>query len=121
MVDDRLAPSQQESRLARRLSRLFRAERMGRVERWPDEIGAQLRSRRARLIDEMLRLDAQRRAVAPLGPPELARAMAALAEEIGCSEQRCLDRLAELGAELHRRRGAATGLRGGGGQVLGRG
>jgi len=50
--------------------------------------------------------------------------MGALAKEVDRAEQRCLERLAELGAELRRRRGEgmATGLReGGGGQLLGRG
>jgi hypothetical protein len=120
MADDRAALMQREFRLAQRLSRLFRIERTGRVDRWPGPVAEQLRARRAGLIDEMLGLEASRRAIEPEVPAELADAMSVLAQEVGCAEEYCLQRLAEVGGELSRRRGAPTGLRGGGGQVLGR-
>ena len=75
---------------------------------------------RKQLIDEMLGLEAARRAVEPGVPSDLAGAMSMLAREVGCAEEYCLQRLAEVGAELGRRRGPSTGLRDGGGQVLGR-
>jgi hypothetical protein len=120
MADDGATPMQREYRLARRLTRLFRIERTGRVDRWPGPVADQMRARRARLIDEMLSLDAARRSLEPSIPPELAGAMSLLAREVGCAEEYCLQRLAEVDAELGRRRGASTGLRDGGGQVLGR-
>jgi hypothetical protein len=120
MADDRTTLMRREYRLAHRLLRLFRIERSGRVDRWPGSVGDQMRARRARLIDEMLSLEAVRRAMEPSAPAELAGAMSLLAREVGCAEQYCLQRLSEIGGELSRRRGAPTGLRDGGGQVLGR-
>jgi hypothetical protein len=120
MSDEPSLLTRREYRLACRLSRLFRIERTGRVERWPGSVADELRARRARLIDEMLGLEMQRRALEPSVPPELAGAMSVLAREVGCAEEYCLQRLAEVGAELNLRRGAPTGLRGGSGQILGR-
>ena len=120
MADDLTTLMRREHHLAHRLSRLFRIERTGRADRWPGPVADQLRTRRSRLIDEMLNLEAARRALEPGIPPDLARAMSVLAREVGCAEEYCLQRLAEVGAELSRRRGMPTGLRGGGGQVLGR-
>jgi hypothetical protein len=120
MADDPTTLMRREYRLAHRLSRLFRIERTGRVDRWPGSVADQLHARRSRLIDEMLSLEAARRALEPGIPPDLAGAMSELAREAGCAEEYCLQRLAEVGAELGRRRGASTGLRDGGGQVLGR-
>jgi hypothetical protein len=120
MADDPATLIRREYRLAHRLSRLFRIERSGRADRWPGSVADEMRARRARLIDEMLSLDAARRSLEPSIPPELAGTMAELAREVGCAEEYCLQRLAEVGAELGRRRGVSTGLRDGGGQVLGR-
>ncbi|HWB51612.1 MAG TPA: hypothetical protein VG651_21060 [Stellaceae bacterium] len=120
MADDSALLTQREYRIARRLTRLFRVERNGRAEHW-GEVASRMRERRARLIDEMLRLEERRRAMEPLVPAELAHAMTALAEEVGCSEQRCLERLAEFDRELRGRRGVPSGLRDGGGRLLGHG
>jgi hypothetical protein len=120
MADDPTALMRREYRLAHRLCRLFRIERTGRLDRRLGPVADQLRARRSRVIDEMLRLEAARRAIEPGVPPDLAEAMSVLAREVGCAEEYCLQRLAEAGAELGRRRGLSTGLRDGAGQVLGR-
>ena len=125
MADTAEALAQQEQRLARRLARLFRFERTGRFRRWPNEVTGRLVGRRGELIDELMRLERRRRSFEPWNLGELDTAMGVLSREVEFGEQRCLERLAELGAELDRRRGigAATGLRGdgGAGQLLGRG
>jgi len=80
--------------------------------------------RRGRLVDELADLDARRRSLAPWTTVELDLAIGALAREVGRAEQWCVERLAEIRAELARRRGAgtATGLRDSvDGQLLGRG
>jgi hypothetical protein len=124
MANDATTLIRQEYRAARRLTRLFRIERSGRLGRWPHGIVQQLMDRRTRLIDELQRLEQRRRSRAPSTRAELDLAMGALAQEVDLAEQRCLERLAELGAELGRRRGGgmATGLRDGtDGQLLGHG
>ena len=124
MSDDGTALIRQEYRVARRLARLFRIERSGRIEDWPSTIVERLIGRRQHLIDELLRLEERRRSREPSPRAELDLAMGALAQEADWAEQHCLARLAELGAELHRRRGGgtATGLRTSpDGQLLGHG
>ena len=113
MIDDGTALLKREYRAARRLARLFRIERSGRFERWPSDTVWRLMNRRRMLIDELLRLDAGRRSLEPWSSVELELAMGTLAREVDRTEQHCLERLAELGAELERRRGVgtATGLR----------
>jgi hypothetical protein len=124
MIDDAAVLIRREHRVACRLARLFRIERSGRLGRRPSETITRLVERRGRLVDELALLDARRRSLAPWNPVELNLAMGALAKEVDSAERRCLELLAELGAELHRRRGGgtATGLRGGAdGRLLGRG
>ncbi len=124
MVDEANELVRTEYRLARRLSRLFRIERTGRLSRRPADMAARLVARRGGLVDELMRLDQRRRSLTPSSLPELDDAMTALAREVGSGEQWCHERLAELEAELDRRRGigTATGLRdSGAGQLLGRG
>ena len=78
--------------------------------------------RRGRLIDELVRLEERRRSLEPWSTTELDLAMGSLAREVARTEQYCLERLAELGEELERRRGigTATGLRDGAdGRLLG--
>jgi hypothetical protein len=113
MSDTATALLRQEYRAARRLARLFRIERSGRIARWPSGIARRLIDRRGRLIDEMVRLEQRRRSLEPWSSVELELAMGTLAREVDRTEQHCLERLAELGAELERRRGVgtATGLR----------
>jgi hypothetical protein len=124
MIDRDMELTRREIRIVRRLSRLFRIERSGRLGRRPLDTVRRLIDRRGLLIEELMRLDARRRASALGASGELDLAMAAFATEIEEGGRRCQEVLAELGAELSRLRGegAATGLRDGvAGQLLGRG
>jgi hypothetical protein len=124
MIDDAITLLEREYRTARRLARLFRIERAGGFARWPTQTVRQLIERRASVVGELMRLDARRLSVAPSTTADLDIAIGALAREVDCAEQQCLKRLADLGAELEKRRGigTATGLRGGGGgRLLGSG
>jgi hypothetical protein len=110
--------------MARRVARLFRLERSGHLRRQPVEIARRLIDRRGRLIEELAQLEEKRRSFAPWVPAELGLTMGALAREVECGEQRCLEFVAEIGARLSQLRGegAATGLRDGAdGRLLGRG
>ena len=116
--------TERESRVARRLYRLFRIERAGGFERRPIEIARQLIDRRGRLIDELIRLDAERRSL--VGPDTVAldAALGKLAREVYEAQARCTTRIEAIGDELARRRsaGGVTGLRGGtAGRLLGQG
>jgi hypothetical protein len=124
MADVATELTRTEYRLARRLTRLFRIERHGRLERRPGDVAERFIARRGELVDELMRLEGRRRSLTPWPLPELDLAFATLAREVGSGEQWCHERLATLGAELDRRRGVgtATGLRdSGAGQLLGRG
>jgi hypothetical protein len=113
-----------ECRVARRLARLFRVEHSGALARRPKHVVRHMVDRRARLIDELLRLEECRRSLEPMPIPELDGAMRVLARAVNCMEQHCLERLAAIGEELRRRRGIGTlsGLRdSGSGQLLGQG
>jgi hypothetical protein len=113
-----------ECRVARRLARLFRIERSGSLARRPKDVVRRMVDRRAQLIDELVRLEECRRSLEFSTLPDLDVAMAILAREVDCTQQHCLERLAEIGEELRRRRGIGirTGLRDGmSGQLLGRG
>lgn len=124
MTSEEIMLMRREIRAARRLVRLFRIERSGRLGRRPRPTVRQLIERRGALIDELVRLEAKRRSCAPWTLTELDLAMGALRLEMERTEQSCQALLARLGAELGRLRGAggATGLRGdAGGQLLGSG
>lgn len=124
MVDPGTELMRRELLVARRLARLFRLERSGRLWRWPVDTARRLIDRRARLIDELARLEERRRSLTPRTVDDLDLTMGALAREVEQGEQRCLELLAELGARLSRLRGqgTATGLRdSAGGRLLGRG
>jgi hypothetical protein len=112
-----------ESRTARRLGRLFRIERAGRLAGRPGEIAWRLIERRARLVDELMRLDAARRPLAAPVPAELTAAIGDLAREVRRSQAECVARIEALQHELEQRRGAprASGLRdrAAGGRLLG--
>ncbi|HTZ36742.1 MAG TPA: hypothetical protein VMB84_11995 [Stellaceae bacterium] len=111
--------ARREVGLARRLARLFRLEDRAALSA---AAAARVVARRERLIGELAALEGRRRRAAPSPPGELDSTMGALAAEVGRAEQRCRARLAELDAELARRHGgAASGLRDGGGRLLGRG
>lgn len=113
MTDDATALLKREYRAARRLARLFRIERSGALARRPAEIERRMIERRGDLIGELARLDVKRRSLASKPSRDLDIAMGALAREVDRAEQRCREVIAELGAELWRRRGmgTATGLR----------
>lgn len=115
MIDDATALIRRECRTARRLARLFRIERSGGFPRRPAELVRRLAERREAVIDELVRLDAKRLSFAPWATADLDIAMGVLAKEVDRTEQYCRELLAELGAELERRRGlgTATGLRDG--------
>lgn len=124
MVDLGTELMRKELLVARRLARLFRLERSGRIWRWPEETVRRLIARRGCLIEELARLEGRRRSLAPWILDELDLTMGALAREVEQGERRCLEFLAEIGARLSglRGEGTATGLRdGAGGQLLGRG
>ena len=113
-----------EMQIAHRLVRLFRVERSGRLMRRPAATARRLIDRRGHLIEELTRLEEQRRLLAPSVSDSLDAVMSALAQEADRGEQRCLEFLAEIGARLSalRGEGTASGLRGhAGGQLLGRG
>jgi hypothetical protein len=124
MTDEATALIRREYRIARRLARLFRIERSGGFAHRPADVARQLLQRRGAVVAELMRLDAKRRSLAPWTAADLDIAMGALAREVDRAEQRCRELLAELGAELERRRGlgTATGLRdGAAGRLLGSG
>jgi hypothetical protein len=113
-----------ESRAARRLGRLFRMERVGCFERRPTETVWRLIRRRARLVDELIELDAERRSQAAPGSVELGAAIEELVREVDRSQNWCVDRITALAGELRRQQagGIATGLRDGAdGWLLGHG
>lgn len=112
-----------EARAARRLLRLFRIERSGGFERRPAEIGWRLISRRGDLLAELAALERRRRALAAPPSPELAAALGDLAREAAWSRSRAETLASALADEIEtRRRPAATsGLRDGGGRLLGQG
>jgi hypothetical protein len=124
MTADPSALTKRECYVARRLARLFRIERSGGLARRPRDVVRRMVDRRAQLIDELVRLEQCRRSLEPWTLPELDVAMGTLAREVDCTQQHCLDRLAEIGDELRRQRGVGTrtGLRDGtSGQLLGSG
>jgi hypothetical protein len=124
MLGEATPLARKEYRVACRLARLFRIERSGGLARRPRDIVRRMVDRRAQLIDELVRLEECRRWLEPWRSPELDVAMGALAREVDCTQQHCLERLAEIGDELRRRRGIGirTGLRDGtSGQLLGSG
>jgi hypothetical protein len=113
-----------ESGAARRLGRLFRFERVGAFDRRPIETVRRLIARRGRALEELVRLDAERRSLAMPPSPELGAALAELAREVDRSRGSCLGRIDALADVLRPRQrvGAATGLRGSAdGRLLGRG
>jgi hypothetical protein len=124
MNDEATDLMRQEVWAARRLVRLFRIERSGRLARRRTDIALRLIERRGQLIDELRRMEIRRRSVAPLIPAELGLTMAQLSREVASSEQSCLELVARLSAELRRLRGEgpASGLRDStGGRLLGSG
>jgi hypothetical protein len=117
--------STQQSRIARRLGRLFRFERSGRFARHPAKTVWRLIARRGTLMAELTRLERRRLEAEPVPPPELRDAVSELASEVALSREYGETLTAGLGNELSARYGErkSTGLRdsGGGGRLLGSG
>ncbi len=106
------------SRIARRLTRLLGAERTGRFNRCPPDMTKRLLERRQHLIEQLIGATGDGQ---PL-PPHVKAAFADLARETKMSRRHVESRIERLAAELQWRRGASpTGLRGSGGDLIGRG
>ena len=113
-----------EVRTARRLASLFRAARPDRLRRRPNEAVWRLIRRRRRLLDELLGIDAERRASGVARSAELDAALGELRREVDEAQEDYLARLEALDGEIRRRLGVGvtTGLRDAGlGRLLGRG
>jgi hypothetical protein len=111
-------------RLARRVTRLFRIERAGRLERRPFATARHLIERRAGLIDALIATGETDRGGEYESSPVLDQALHELAIEVERCRLPAEQRLAELVTELRLRRGVAptSGVRGGsGGRFLGSG
>lgn len=117
-------PDARECRLARRIARLFMAERAGRFDRLPLATAQRLIERRGALIAELIGTEARRRRGVSPDPSMLAQALAELAREADRLRAPVEQRLARIEAELGMRRSGApaTGLRhAAGGRLLGKG
>lgn len=115
------APDVLLPRVVRRLARLFRIERAGRLTRRRAAIGRHLIARRAALIEVMIAAEYRRRSNGGALSPTVLQALRELALEVGRCRASAESRRAELAEELRSRRGAApSGVRGGaGGRLLG--
>lgn len=102
-----------QSRTARRLVRLFKIERTGRLDRLSVATLRRLIERRGALVSELMRLDGLRGSVRPL---ELEQALSELAREVRASRDIAETRAGRLGVDLRLSRGEGlpTGIRGGG-------
>jgi len=117
-------PIARQSRIVRRLGRLFRLERAGAFARRSADTAWRLIARRGELMAELSRIERRRREARVASSPDLRAAVGELAAEVALSRTYGETLAAGLGVELHARRGGATpsGLRGeGGGRLLGRG
>jgi hypothetical protein len=117
-------PIARQSRIIRRLGRLFRLERAGAFARRSAETAWRLIARRGELLAELSRIERHRHDARVPPSPDLRDAVRELAAEVALSRTYGETLVAGLGAELRARRGEATpsGLRdGGGGRLLGRG
>jgi|SRR6516164_7363274 hypothetical protein len=112
-----------ESRIARRLTRLFKLERAGRFDRWRDATIARLVARRGELVDNLLDLDRLRCSLAPPSSSELERALAELRQEVNQTAAHIHAQVAQISADLRARlsEGPPSGIRGSGnGRLLGK-
>ena len=124
MTDAASGLTLREVRTARRLAPLFRAARPDRLRRRPNEAVWRLIRRRRRLLDELLGIDAERRASGIARSAELDAALGELRREVDEAQEDYLARLEALDGEIRRRLGVGvtTGLRDAGlGRLLGRG
>jgi hypothetical protein len=117
-------PISRQSRIVRRVGRLFRLERAGAFARRSAETAWRLIARRGELMAELTRIERHRHEARVPPSPDLTNAVRELAAEVALSQTYGEALVAGLGAELRGRRGQATpsGLRdSGGGRLLGRG
>ena len=122
MPDPGIDLADRESRIARRLERLFRIERNGGFARFPVETIARLVERRAALLETLAGLEATRRAGQPMRIAVLDAALEQLADEVARSLPIAEARVDRLRGELGRRGSTASGLRDDrGSRLLGRG
>ena len=122
MSGDALA--ERELRVMRRLSRLFRLERDGRLERWPMRFDFALIARRGRCIEELMTLDAERRRCGAAADHRLHGAAQALAQEIDGTLKPTEARAERLRSDVKvlRGEGSNSGKKGfSTGKILGRG
>lgn len=112
-----------QSRAAWRLIRLFKIERDGGFARRPPSTVRRLVERRGGLVEELLRLDAVRRALACPRSAELDQALGELGREVDRAMNVAREMVEQLGGDLRMRQGggAATGIRDGAkGRLLGK-
>jgi hypothetical protein len=117
-------PIARQSRIARRLGRLFRLERAGAFSRRSAETAWRLIARRGELMAELIRIERRRHEARAPASADFGTAVNELAAEVALSRTYGETLVAGLGAELRARRGetAPSGLRhSGGGRLLGRG
>jgi hypothetical protein len=113
-----------EGRIARRLARLFRIERLGGFERRSPATASRLVERRGALIAQLIALDDRRGSVFAPRTGALDEALRALAREVERGRDSAVARADRAMAELQLRRGGwlQRGIRGGArGRLLGRG
>jgi hypothetical protein len=103
-----------EAHLARRLGRLFRIERSGRLQQRGADVTARLQVRRGELIAALMRTEATRRQLRLATTPALHQALAALWHETGAMHRVADRRLQQSRSELllARGEGIPSGIRG---------
>jgi hypothetical protein len=114
VIETEPAMMRRENCAARRLSRLFRIERKGGCDRRPVAITKRLMERRGALIEALLMMVLERRAMGAQPSAELDHALAALAREVGCARDAAQARLEQIRKDLRLSRGEGlpTGIRG---------
>lgn len=118
-------PIARQSRIVRRLGRLFRFERAGAFARRSAGTAWRLIARRGELLAELSRMERRRRDAQVPPSPDLDAAVKELADEVALSRTYGETLVAGLEGELRARRrldAKPSGLRGsGGGRLLGSG
>jgi hypothetical protein len=112
-----------ESRIARRLARLFKVERAGRLDRLRSAAIGRLIARRAELVENLLDLERLRCTSASPPSSELERALAELRQEVNQASAQMRARMEQISADLRARlgEGPPSGIRGSGnGRLLGK-
>src|ERR1700749_3149504 len=105
MTDGKTEMIVRESRMARRLDRLFKIERSGGFDRRSRATVRRLIERRGTLVNELLFLDGMRRSRDAPPSPELEQALAKLGYEVDGSLHHAQARVTQLLTDLRLRRG----------------